>query len=316
METLRSFGLAALLSCTVSTALSAKSDDTFELKNDDYSIRLVDKTSLEIRHGNSAPRVFTSEFTLLFTTENPKKSERRPDVGYNQKEKILYKVPTWGREELLTIDPKEHVMDGFNPATDRGLEEGRTANYFLAAPNQKITASEVKLAGDAIQWIYPDNDKVQLSAKITLPEGDGSPELSLTFKSIRDGYYSIGYTGAPQVSPGDMDEMWQPLIWQEKRFPNLPYLTEAFLCTVPSTLVSHEGITVGVLADPQHLPFMPLPKSRNSQFGVMVRNGRGEGATSPVCSCARRSRLRSKSGAIFHLYSASDLPPAEFAGYI
>ncbi len=244
------------------------------LENQDYTVKLLPDTSVEIVHNNS-PRRFTSEFTILFTTENPKRALRRPDVGYNQSEKVHYKVPTWGREELKKIDPKEHVMDGFDPKTDRELEKGRTANYYLAAPNETISALKAELRDNTIKWYYPENDKYTISATLMLPPEQGALELTFTLVPKLKGYYSAGYTGAPRVSPDKMDEMWLPMIWQEKRFPKLPYLTEAFLCPLPTALVSYKGMTVGVLADPQHLPFMPLPKQKNSQFGILVRDNQG-----------------------------------------
>jgi len=244
-------------------------------KNSEYQVRLVDGASLEIRHQNSRPRIFTSEFTVFFTTENPVKLMRRPEVGFNQEEKVLYKVPTWGREELKKIDPAEHVMDGFDPKTDRELEQGRTANYYLAAANEVVFANQVRIMDNSIEWFYPENDKFKLSARIKLPKGTGTPELTFTLVPRRQGYYSAGYTGAPRINPEQMDEMWLPMIWQEKRFPNLPYLTEAFLCPLPAALVTYQGITVGVLADAAEIPFMPLPKSNNSKFGIMIRDNRG-----------------------------------------
>lgn len=268
-------GMALLGAGLLASVSMGMAKEPITLKNKDVQIRLINGVDLEIRHKNSEPRIFTPAFTVLFTTETPKKSMRRPDVGFNQEEKVLYKVPTWGREELKKIDPAEHVMDGFDPATDRELEQGRTANYYLAAANETMTARRIRVSDQSIQWIYPDSDTFDLSATITLPTGTGAPELTYTLTPKRKGYYSAGYTGAPQVSPEQMDEMWQPMIWQEKRFPNLPYLTEAFLCPLPTALVTHQGITVGVLADPVHLPFMPLPNSGNSAFGIMVRNNQG-----------------------------------------
>jgi hypothetical protein len=242
------------------------------ISNNEYRIQIMPDHSLKIKASGSKSRIFTSEFTVLYTADNPNKSSRRPDEGFNQEEKVLYKVPTWGREELKEIDPNEHVMDGFDPETDRELERGRTANYFLAAPNEKVTAQDAELAGNRIEWTYPVNDRFSLTASVTLPGGSARPVLIFSLKPKVKGYFSAGYTGAPQVSPEDMDEMWLPMIWQEKRFPKLPYLTEAFLCPLPTALVEYKGVTVGVLADKEAIPFMPIPKSENSKFGIMVRN--------------------------------------------
>ncbi len=126
----------AWIACTVFSVYGmAASPSGAVFENEQYRIRLVDGVNIEIRPRTGSVRLFTSEFTVLSTDQDPKKSMRRPDVGFNQEEKVLYKVPTWGREALKKIDPAEHVMDGFDPATDRELENGRTANYYLAAPN-------------------------------------------------------------------------------------------------------------------------------------------------------------------------------------
>lgn len=267
------FGIVLLTIITPAKTVVSPSKDI--LKNHEYQVRLVG-TDLEISHNDGDPRMFTSEFTIFFTTQDPQKRMRRADIGYNQTEKVLYNVPSWGREELAKIDPSEHVMDGFNPEIDRGLEQGRTANYYLAAFSKPVFATEARIAENSVEWIYPENEICRLSAKVTLPAGKGQPRLTFTMVPKQKGWYSAGYTGAPRVRPEAMDEMWLPMIWQEKRFPNLPYLIESFQCPLPTALVTWQGITVGVLADPSEMPFMPLPKSENSTFGVMVRDRQGQ----------------------------------------
>ena len=274
MTTKIQIAFTGLLLTLISTSvLAAESGPT--QKGDGYTFKVVEDTKLSIQHDGGVPRIFDSTFTVFFTGNDPKKSMRRPFVGHNQEERVLYKVPTWGRSELRKIDPKEHVMDGFDPKTDRDLEKGRTANYFMAAPYTRVSATGMKSVEEGFEWVYEDQENFSLTARLTVSPEHRQPVLTWELTPKKSGYFSVGYTGAPAVSPEDMDEIWQPLIWQEKRLPNLPYLTEAFLCPLPSALVSHQGVTVGVLADPQHLPFMPLPKSENSQFGIMVRNGEG-----------------------------------------
>ncbi|MCX6968239.1 MAG: hypothetical protein NTZ46_10780 [Verrucomicrobia bacterium] len=230
---------------------------------------------MQIALKDGTVRVFKPEFTILRTEENPQKKLRRGEVGTNHGKTPFYNVPTWGQAVITKIDPKVHVMDGFNPENDRGIEPGRTADYFQAAPNEVVKAQAVTFADNTIQWSFPEISGSRLSAVIQLPDTKGVPELTFTFVPAKSGYYSIGYTGAPGVNPAEMDEMWQPMIWQEKRFPNMPYLSEAFQCPLPTTLVSYQGATVGVLADAAELPFQPLPNKDNSKFGVLVRDSKG-----------------------------------------
>jgi len=259
----------------ITPVLAAESGGAQGLQNNDCKVSIVNGADLQITLNDGAMRIFKPEFTILRSEKNPQKMLRRGNVGTNHGKTPLYNVPTWGREAADKTDPGAHVMDGFNPEIDRGIEQGRTADYFLAASNEVVRAQKAELADHAIKWIFPETDGGRLSATVKLPAGKGGPELSFAFVPAKSGYYSIGYTGAPGVSPADMDEMWQPMIWQEKRFPNMPYLSESFQCPVPTTLVAHQGVTVGVLADPSEIPFQPLPNKDNSKFGVMVRDKAG-----------------------------------------
>jgi hypothetical protein len=267
--------LAAGISAMIATGSAGQPAGERLLQNDECRVGIVNGTDLQLTLSDGTVRVFKPEFTIIYTKENPQKMLRKADLGKNHSDPVLYKVPTWGKMEVKKIDPKVHVMDGFNPETDRGIEQGRTANYLLAASNDVVTAHRAEWAGDAIQWIFPDASGFRLSALVRLPGGTGVPELTFTFVPEKSGYYSIGYSGAPGVSPDDMDAMWQPLIWQGKRFPTMPYLSEAFQCSVPTTLVTYQGATIGVLADASAIPFQPIPKSDNSKFGVMVRDRAG-----------------------------------------
>ena len=245
------------------------------LQNDDCKVSIVNGTDLQITLNDGTARVFKPEFTVFCSEENPQKKLRRGEVGTNHGKTPLYNVPTWGRETVIKTKPSGHVMDGFNPENDRGIEQGRTADFFHAAEYQVVNAQTIELVDHTIKWIFPDMAGSMLSAVIKLPAGKGMPELAFRFAPAKAGYYSIGYTGAPGVSPADMDEMWQPMIWQEKRFPNLSYLSESYQCPVPTTLVAYQGATVGVLADASEIPFQPLPNKDNSKFGVLVRDRGG-----------------------------------------
>ncbi len=259
----------------MTSVLAAESGGTQVLQNNDCKVSIVNGTDLRITLRDGTERLFKPEFTILHTKENPQRKLRRGEVGTNHGKTPDYKVATWGQVVVNKNDPKAHVMDGFNPENDRGIEPGRTADYFQAGTNETVTAQSAKISGDTIKWSFPEVAGSQLSAKIKLPAGKGLPELAFEFVPGKEGYYSIGYTGAPGVSPAEMDEMWQPMIWQEKRFPNMPYLTEAYQCPVPTTLVAHQGVTIGVLADASEIPFQPIPNKDNSKFGVMVRDRAG-----------------------------------------
>jgi hypothetical protein len=109
-----------------------------------------------------------------------------------------------------------------------------------------------------------------------VPGGTAEPAIDFRWEPKARGYYTVGFVGAPASDLADVQEVFQPLIWQEKRFPDRSYLTLAYRCTVPAALVTRGGQTVAVAADPKELPFQPLPTSDNSRFGVAVRNPAGQ----------------------------------------
>ncbi len=192
-----------------------------------------------------------------------------------------YDVMTWtsvrndNESGLRNVDTTVSAGDGLDPSVLSGDLEGRTANYYLAADHEVVEASGAGVQGRTVIWRFARSDKYQIGARIDLPEGDGPPTLRFDFRPAEAGWYSVGYAGAPSTDIDAIDGLWQPLIWQEKRIPEVPYLTLAFRCTLPTTLVTRDGVTVGVVADSKELPFQPLPRPENSGFGVMVRNEKG-----------------------------------------
>ncbi len=187
----------------------------------------------------------------------------------------IYNVLTWGRKNTAAKNATQHVEDGFDPAIDRGYGGGRTANLFAAGKLQTLRASTGRSDGNKIAWEFPADDTAAVRAELDLPSDGTAPRLRLTTTVKADGWYSFGYVGAPETPAAEVAELWQPLIYNERRFPHESFLEAAYRCPLPTTLVTRGGITTGVLADPAEYPFQPLPNFANSRFGVALRNARG-----------------------------------------
>ena len=87
----------------------------------------------------------------------------------------------------------------------------------------------------------------------------------------------MGYYGAPANNIGEVEEIFQPLPFTEKRFPNGSYLTPAYKATLPATLATINEITYGVVVDASEYPFNPLPIGvSRSPFGVAIRDKDGK----------------------------------------
>lgn len=246
-----------------------------------YTFTLQKDLSVKVTSSDGVTQTYKPDFVVLTNTKNPNKAMRRGDFNFTLPEGtsqgLLYNVPTWGQPDNFKADPNLHVEDGFNPEDDRSYGPGRTANYFMASPAVKISASNAKTEGNRIVWEFPEQEAFTFTATLSESNmGGGLPKLTMELRPKIKGWFSAGYLGAPECPPEGTDEIWQGHIWQEKRFPNQPFLSESFRVSIPATLMTVDGVTTAVIADPKYIPFeTQTPNSKNSQFGVMIRNNKG-----------------------------------------
>ena len=215
---------------------------------------------------------FSPSFVVLHNAKDPKmalKPVNIPNVAYN--------VLTWLVTDSAKADFKKKEVnasvagDGFDDKVLRTKTEPRTANIYHAGKETILTANEISQKGDTVYFDFPVSADFMLKAYVVL-NARPYPLLTFSFTPYKDGFYSVGYNGAPAINQAQAAEIWQPLIWQEKRIPAGAFLTPSFMAPLPTTLVNDGSTTIGVLAAPEHLPFQPLPLLINSQFGVGLVN--------------------------------------------
>ncbi|WP_232835043.1 hypothetical protein [Pleomorphovibrio marinus] len=219
---------------------------------------------------------FRPSFSIIYSEEDPKMAMRPAGI-----EGVPYNIITWTAYQGKDADLDEvkrsesSVGDGFDDAILEGEAAERSSNPFNAGTVFSISASDMEMKEGAIHLTFDDHEWFQFSAEISDLEGR-NPSIAFNISPKIDGFFSVGYTGAPEYSLSAVTEIWQPLVWQEKRFPERPIMTLAFRCPIPTALV-HDGThSLGVMAASAEFPFDPLPLSTNSRFGVMVRNKEGK----------------------------------------
>ena len=241
-----------------------------------YAVEPKGAGSFVLRTETAGDWEMAMRFAVFFSTTDPKMEMRGGADG------VRYNVVSWFNEALpedsetvQQFDDFASVGDGFDPQILRGSTSFRTSDLFQAAPHVAVTANAVTRQGD--RWIYtfPDNPAFSLRAELSLPHAGAPPVLRYELTPKVDGWFSVGYLGAPAHPLDKVDEIWQPLVWQEKRFPGASNMTLAFRTTVPSAFVTRQGSTLGVVVDASEFPFDPLPRPENSRFGVAVRNQEG-----------------------------------------
>ncbi len=251
-----------------------------KISNDAYTVELASKgAGFTVTKKGVHPWSFTPDFMVFRTEKDPMPRMRRVKLP----KFCQYNVVSWLSEvpekkpSLKQLYVSESAGgDGIDMSILKGSVEGRTADVFCSAPSAKISASSAKVEGNKIIFAFPENKDFDLSAELSLPQGDGEPVLEFTLKPKLGAFYSVGFVGASAFKPEEADGVFQPFVWQEKRFPELSYMSAAYHCTLPGTFVAYKGATLGLLVDSSEFPFKyEIPTLANSEFGVAVRDPDG-----------------------------------------
>ena len=245
-----------------------------QLENGGWKIDRIDGEKVRLTGPDGASADFGMTFRVFLATKDPSPAKTKvAGVDYNGATSWVASVP----------DPNSGIGGGDNPDWGDGFDPdivtdpgSRTANLFNAAASKEIRPASDTVEADGIRYQFAADPTFAFSARIGFDGETGVPTITTTLESTGTAWFSVAYLGAPASAFGATEQVWQPLVWQGRRFPATSYLTAAYHCPVPSTLVTEAGSTVGVVAHPGEFPFMPLPLFENSRFGVAVRNAAGE----------------------------------------
>ena len=249
------------------------------LRNEKFKITVDGQNNIIIEDRRSSVHFeFAPIFIVFSRDDDPEMAHRPANIP-----QLPYNVITWraisdqGNEYLQQKEKDESQQgDGFDSRILDARVSKRTANLFQAGESMELVPVRVERRDSAFVFHYDDEGKpFSFSSWLSIPD-IGYPKLSFEFVPNKDAFYSIGYIGAPTYELPDVREIWQPMIWQEKRFPDQSYMTLAYRCPLPGTLVYSGDHTLGIVADPTEYPFDPLPLAGNSRFGVAVRNESGQ----------------------------------------
>jgi hypothetical protein len=241
-----------------------------------FDIKQKGSDAITLRSSEAGSIDLNMEFVVFFSASDPKTALSPVNEG------VKYNITSWESKELPgekteskpDVDSNS-VGDGFDPRILNANKSFKTQDIFKSARFVTIRAANCRSIESGFAFDFPQNAGFSLKAQVTLPDPLSPPRLSYEFVPKAKGYYSVGFMGAPAFAVDQIDEMWQPLIWQEKRFPKASYMTLAYHCPVPSAFVTMKQVTMGVVIDPDEFPFEPMPLVENSRFGVAVRNSKG-----------------------------------------
>lgn len=216
------------------------------LENDSYRVAVLPSGSLDVEN-KAARRVarFSPDFAVLWRDEDPK-------YALSPEKSVAYRIPTWNAR----------------------VKGETTHDLFAAGDLIRLSATSSKFEGGRTAWVFSDHPSFSFAAELQLPAGKGEPQINFRISARKAGWFSAGFMGAPEAARSEVTSLWQPLVWQERRFPERSYFSIESMCSVPATLFERAGATIGVAADPAEIPFRQ-PTYHNSRFGVLLRNPAG-----------------------------------------
>lgn len=223
---------------------------------------------IKIRH-NGVETFYNPQFLVLYSAVNPEPAMRPAGI-----KDVLYNAVTWLSAEAdaqSVTRTADQTGDGFDDRILDASVSKRSFGLFNAGENIRVCPAGHIVDGDKIHFNYPEQDKFTLQATLTIDEENNYPVLTFTVHPKVKGFFSVGYDGYRHYAVNQLHEIWQPMIWQDKRVPDREYMTLAFRCPVPSAFIATDRVVEGVVACPSEFPFDPLPTAENSRFGVAVR---------------------------------------------
>ncbi len=182
-------------------------------------------------------------FTLFYRPDSP-------TLTLPRSKHLVYQIPNWTR------------TDG----------RGRTFDIYRAATTTSFGLPKATVHPNRIDWTFAPTEKGRLQASLLLT--DSIPLVTYQFITAQSGYMAVGFAPFAEVPYRQVESLWQPLIWQERRMPDSCYVSAELMCSTPTVFVQSGGISRGVAVHPQESPFR-MPTLPNSRFGVMLRNPRG-----------------------------------------
>lgn len=255
-----------------------------------YSFKINNNNNIEIRNQN-VKEIFRPDFIVLYSEQDPK-------IEYKFLRNYQHFAPSWSAQNV----PKDKILiergsdeTSGGDGVDKSLEtsgDARTFDLFYSA--KKIYPKLIRhySKGDTTIFQFEENNFFSLNVSLFIDNSTEMPRFDYKLTPKVRGFFSVGYVGSPKYDQKEWKEVWQPFVWKHKMFPPMSYLTPAFLCPLPTTLVSVDTYTIGVIVPPSEFPFQPLPTRYNNLFGVALRDESGK--ASPMVFAPVLGQLQSE----------------------
>ena len=268
----------------------SENNGKFLLQNARYKVEASTDGSYTVEFdGKVYP--FTASGRLVY-------EEKSPDLKLQnvEEEKVTYNIPSWtlyGTKGGMLGEAHEfHKMES--------KVEGRTENLFAAGI--VVDYKEFTVSATETEIIFDGKGDEYGAPKfiLSLGQGNENPKLKIEYTHNKNGYFGFGYNGFTAFEANEIDSLWQPMVWTEKRVPLQSYLTPEFHLPVAGTAVTKDNHTLYYTVASEDIPF-EIPTYEKSRFGAVLKSLEGKiqpqlyaplyGSTSSVMKAGDKTEL-------------------------
>lgn len=188
-----------------------------------------------------------------------------------------------GLYRVVDLAAAQFHSEGFYPywvrSKERDLEVNRVYSPFALPGSLELVPISAHQAGNSVVLDFERTDAGKLSAIWSLPQGAKTFDVTLRFEPTRKGKFLLGCQLFDARDLDDINRLLLPIMWQQKRFPDKPYLLFDPQTSTPVSLMEYNQggspLSVALLAPPDEFKFA-WPNQRQMKFGLSIRNQAGK----------------------------------------
>lgn len=260
--------LFVVLSLLLICGLSFGQSKIYKLTNSSYTIE-SDLNSIRITRNNNTAiyRILKPTVQVVQSLNDPLMSEKKSDNN-------LSPQVSWDNPRGLKKAPD--VKTTKQPSTEYYSGSGNETDFYKTGLSNIFQAIKIQqIDSKRIRYSFGKDKSYSVFLDIILPEGDQAPLLETQLSVIKNGWYSVGFTGIAAQDTSALNFLYQPMIWTWKRFPEKSYLTSEKFATTAAVFTNNGQFTEGIAPDPSEIPYR-FATVKNSRFGLILRNSQGK----------------------------------------